>query len=208
MHRSCLELLGMLGTVEPGCSIAIGSSCIWINPFSEPLEDLEGCMVKLLECLKNPGRRLGIVTGCGKFVADGAPPLGRPLWSFALLKMNPKSRSMSYCGRSVQQRGRGPLKKMGQLDAQHADLGESVEDAWTSTMKAAVAWIVAPFGGWYDLPWAWAMNTQYYRDKDMMDRKRVGSGVKGKAENESRQRDEGAIVVKTEKFDNGGRTNR
>eukprot|EP01018_Ginkgo_biloba_P009968 Gb_34335 [translate_table: standard] len=31
-----------------------------VNLFSEPLEDLEGCMVKLLECLRNPGYRLGM----------------------------------------------------------------------------------------------------------------------------------------------------
>eukprot|EP01018_Ginkgo_biloba_P023440 Gb_17334 [translate_table: standard] len=48
-----------------------------VNSFSKPLEDLEGCMVKLLECLRNPGYRLGIVIGCSWFVKDGAPLLQR-----------------------------------------------------------------------------------------------------------------------------------
>eukprot|EP01018_Ginkgo_biloba_P027647 Gb_16162 [translate_table: standard] len=33
------------------------------------------CMEMLLECLRNPGYRFGIVTVCSRFVAYGAPPL-------------------------------------------------------------------------------------------------------------------------------------
>eukprot|EP01018_Ginkgo_biloba_P007720 Gb_41231 [translate_table: standard] len=65
----CLEWL-ILAIALQLVAIAYG-----VNSFSEPLEDLESCMVKLLECLRNPRYRLGIVPGCSWFVADGAPLL-------------------------------------------------------------------------------------------------------------------------------------
>eukprot|EP01018_Ginkgo_biloba_P032721 Gb_32650 [translate_table: standard] len=60
----CLERL-ILTVALQLAAVAYG-----VNSFSEPLEDLEGCMVKLLECLIKPGYRLGIITGCSRFVVD------------------------------------------------------------------------------------------------------------------------------------------
>eukprot|EP01018_Ginkgo_biloba_P011429 Gb_22560 [translate_table: standard] len=59
------ELLGVARNAwngELGCSITIGSSCIW-DKFIFLVTGRPGdCMEMLLECLRNPGRRLGIVT--------------------------------------------------------------------------------------------------------------------------------------------------
>eukprot|EP01018_Ginkgo_biloba_P027077 Gb_13048 [translate_table: standard] len=75
MNGSCLELLGMLGTVDPRRSIAIGSNCIW-SEFIFLATGRPGTLHgKVMECLINPGYRLGIVIGCSRFVADGAPLL-------------------------------------------------------------------------------------------------------------------------------------
>eukprot|EP01018_Ginkgo_biloba_P018258 Gb_21244 [translate_table: standard] len=63
----------MLGMVEPRRSITIGNSCIW-DRFIFLATGIRGdYMEMLLDCLRNPGYRLGIVTGCSGFVADGAP---------------------------------------------------------------------------------------------------------------------------------------
>eukprot|EP01018_Ginkgo_biloba_P011547 Gb_34226 [translate_table: standard] len=75
MHGSCLELLGMLGMVSLAVALQLAAVTYGVNLFSEPLKDLEDYMVRLLECLRNPGHRLGIVTVCSWFVADGALPL-------------------------------------------------------------------------------------------------------------------------------------
>eukprot|EP01018_Ginkgo_biloba_P038444 Gb_32437 [translate_table: standard] len=71
----CLERLTLAVALQL-VAVAYG-----VNSFSKPLEDLESCMVKLLECLRNPGHRLGIVTSCSRFVADGAPLLKTLLFS-------------------------------------------------------------------------------------------------------------------------------
>eukprot|EP01018_Ginkgo_biloba_P008032 Gb_17138 [translate_table: standard] len=87
------ELPGVAGNAwngEPGCSIAIGNSCIWGKFIFLATGRPGDYMEMLLECLRNPRCRC-----------------------------------------------RGPFKKIGQLDAQHADLGDFVEDAWTSIMKSA-----------------------------------------------------------------------
>eukprot|EP01018_Ginkgo_biloba_P008967 Gb_06071 [translate_table: standard] len=70
------ELPGVAGNAwngEPGCSIAIGSSCIWDKFIFLATERPGDWMEMLLECLRNPRYRLGIVTVCSRFVADGAP---------------------------------------------------------------------------------------------------------------------------------------
>eukprot|EP01018_Ginkgo_biloba_P015586 Gb_20899 [translate_table: standard] len=68
------ELPGVAGNAwngEPGRSIAIGSSCIWDKFIFLATGRPGDCMEMLLECLRNPGRRLGIVTGlqlvCGRW---------------------------------------------------------------------------------------------------------------------------------------------
>eukprot|EP01018_Ginkgo_biloba_P014632 Gb_20948 [translate_table: standard] len=68
------ELPGVAGNSwngEPGCSIAIGSSCIWDKFIFLATRRLGDCLEMLLECLKNPRYRLGIVTGlqlvCGRW---------------------------------------------------------------------------------------------------------------------------------------------
>eukprot|EP01018_Ginkgo_biloba_P008719 Gb_40377 [translate_table: standard] len=53
----CLERLILVVALQLA-AVAYG-----VNSFSKPLEDLESCMVKLLECLRNPQYRIGIVTG-------------------------------------------------------------------------------------------------------------------------------------------------
>eukprot|EP01018_Ginkgo_biloba_P008709 Gb_07609 [translate_table: standard] len=65
----CLERL-ILAVALQLVAVAYG-----VNSFSKPPEDLEDCMVKLLECLRNPRYRLGIIRGCSWFVVDGAPLL-------------------------------------------------------------------------------------------------------------------------------------
>eukprot|EP01018_Ginkgo_biloba_P039474 Gb_17393 [translate_table: standard] len=60
------ELLGVAGNAwngEPGCSIAIGSDFIWGKFIFLATGRPGDCMEMLLECLRNPGCRLGIVTG-------------------------------------------------------------------------------------------------------------------------------------------------
>eukprot|EP01018_Ginkgo_biloba_P034899 Gb_10504 [translate_table: standard] len=66
----CMNILLSLAIALQVVEAAYG-----VNPFYELMEDLDGCMVKLLECLRNPGHRLGIVMGCNRFMEDGAPPL-------------------------------------------------------------------------------------------------------------------------------------
>eukprot|EP01018_Ginkgo_biloba_P011619 Gb_40223 [translate_table: standard] len=70
-----VEDLGELDGLTVGAALHLATIAYGVNSFSKPLEDLEGCMVKLLECLINPGYRLGIVTICSRFVVDGAPLL-------------------------------------------------------------------------------------------------------------------------------------
>eukprot|EP01018_Ginkgo_biloba_P022150 Gb_19879 [translate_table: standard] len=65
----CLEWLSLVIALQL-VTVAYRDKLVY-----ELLEDLEGCMVKLLECLKNLGHRLGIVTSCSRFMVDGAPPL-------------------------------------------------------------------------------------------------------------------------------------
>eukprot|EP01018_Ginkgo_biloba_P035690 Gb_35690 [translate_table: standard] len=65
---SCWECLEQF---DPCHSIAIGSGCIWGKFIFLATGRLGDCMEMLLECLRNLGRRLGIVTGlqlvCGRW---------------------------------------------------------------------------------------------------------------------------------------------
>eukprot|EP01018_Ginkgo_biloba_P033686 Gb_37771 [translate_table: standard] len=68
------ELPGVAGNAwngEPGRNIAIGSSCIWDKFIFLANGRLGDYMEMLLECLRNPGRRLGIITSlqlvCGRW---------------------------------------------------------------------------------------------------------------------------------------------
>eukprot|EP01018_Ginkgo_biloba_P016587 Gb_07535 [translate_table: standard] len=59
------EFPGVVGNAwngNPRCSIVIGSSCIWDKFIFLATGRPKDCMVKLLDCLINPGYRLGIVT--------------------------------------------------------------------------------------------------------------------------------------------------
>eukprot|EP01018_Ginkgo_biloba_P025130 Gb_21695 [translate_table: standard] len=124
----CLERL-ILAVALQLVAVAYG-----VNLFSEPLEDLEGYMVKLLECLINPRYRLGIVTFEGEI---------KP-WStsveFSTVKNESKEQICELLWQIHTVEGRGPFKKMGRHDAQHANLGDSVEDAWTSRIKTGYPW--------------------------------------------------------------------
>eukprot|EP01018_Ginkgo_biloba_P030043 Gb_09774 [translate_table: standard] len=63
------EFPGVVGNAwngEPGRSIAIGSSCIWGEFIFLATRRLGDCMEKLLECLRNPRRKLGIVMVCNR----------------------------------------------------------------------------------------------------------------------------------------------
>eukprot|EP01018_Ginkgo_biloba_P011140 Gb_03373 [translate_table: standard] len=62
---SCWECLEWLILV---IALQLATVAYGVNSFFEPLEDLEGYMVKLLECLRNPGYRLGIITGYSRFM--------------------------------------------------------------------------------------------------------------------------------------------
>eukprot|EP01018_Ginkgo_biloba_P040019 Gb_27255 [translate_table: standard] len=65
------KLPGVVGNAwngEPGRSIAIGSSCIWDKFIFLATGRPENYMEMLLECLRNPGRMLGIIT------------VGRKIW--------------------------------------------------------------------------------------------------------------------------------
>eukprot|EP01018_Ginkgo_biloba_P029107 Gb_38021 [translate_table: standard] len=69
------ELPGVAGNAwngEPGRSTTIGSSCIWDKFIFLATERPGDCMVKLLECLINPGYRLGIITGCSRGFMNGS----------------------------------------------------------------------------------------------------------------------------------------
>eukprot|EP01018_Ginkgo_biloba_P024129 Gb_25315 [translate_table: standard] len=59
----------------PTVALQLAAVAYGVNLFSEPLKDLEDCMVRLQECLRNPGYRLDIVMVCNWFVVDGALPL-------------------------------------------------------------------------------------------------------------------------------------
>eukprot|EP01018_Ginkgo_biloba_P018570 Gb_16811 [translate_table: standard] len=59
---------------EPGHSIAIGSGCIWSKFVFLATRRPGNCMEMLLECLRNPGRRLGIITELS--VEDLGEPVG------------------------------------------------------------------------------------------------------------------------------------
>eukprot|EP01018_Ginkgo_biloba_P016234 Gb_41346 [translate_table: standard] len=65
---SCWECLERF---DPCRSITICSSCIWDKFVFLATGRPGDCMEMLLECLRNPGRRLGIVTGlqlvCGRW---------------------------------------------------------------------------------------------------------------------------------------------
>eukprot|EP01018_Ginkgo_biloba_P014251 Gb_13202 [translate_table: standard] len=67
---SCWECLERL---IPTVALQLAAVAYGVNLFSEPLKDLKGCMVKLLECLRNPGRRFGIVTGLQQRVCEWQP---------------------------------------------------------------------------------------------------------------------------------------
>eukprot|EP01018_Ginkgo_biloba_P033444 Gb_04768 [translate_table: standard] len=59
------KLPGVAGNAwngEPGRSIVIGSSCIWDKFIFLATRRPRDCMEMLLECLRNPRCRLGIIT--------------------------------------------------------------------------------------------------------------------------------------------------
>eukprot|EP01018_Ginkgo_biloba_P038153 Gb_41405 [translate_table: standard] len=59
------ELPGVAGNAwngEPGRSIVISSCCIWDKFIFLATRRPRDCMEMLLECLRNPRRRLGIIT--------------------------------------------------------------------------------------------------------------------------------------------------
>eukprot|EP01018_Ginkgo_biloba_P016861 Gb_40289 [translate_table: standard] len=60
-YWECLERF------NPCRSIAIGSGCIWSEFIFLATGRPRDCMEKLLECLINPGYRLGIVTICSRW---------------------------------------------------------------------------------------------------------------------------------------------
>eukprot|EP01018_Ginkgo_biloba_P014041 Gb_35068 [translate_table: standard] len=72
-HVYAWEFPGVAGNAwngEPGRSIAIGNGCIWGKFIFLATGRLGDYMEMLLECLRNPRCRLGIVTGfqlvCGR----------------------------------------------------------------------------------------------------------------------------------------------
>eukprot|EP01018_Ginkgo_biloba_P038278 Gb_27537 [translate_table: standard] len=79
-----LELPGVAGNAwndEPGCSIAIGSSCIWGKFIFLATGRPGDCMEMLLECLRNPGYRLGIAIVCSRPAYLERSKLWQPPWT-------------------------------------------------------------------------------------------------------------------------------
>eukprot|EP01018_Ginkgo_biloba_P019105 Gb_39462 [translate_table: standard] len=65
---------------EPGSSIVIGNSCIWGKFIFLATGRLGDCMEMLLECLRNPGYRLGIVMGLQLVCGSWKENLARVWW--------------------------------------------------------------------------------------------------------------------------------